>query len=288
MIPMTLTIHPDSAALRQAFIRKFTMPWEEFQVTHKDWIDGLAAKNHTVTYGELYLWDLMDHRAISFATALDFLRSMSGDVCITSERESNGGHHAFEIDGAEYTEVVIRGSAAELADLIEYEWYEPYRLDALGMYLTHTVLPADLYVFDESMERLLVFTHETDFWELEDEQPMKCAASRFCMMYGFDLPPAADYGAIRSLLLSEPAPDSSLSVELSLSCSKFFRRFTVTKQAKEDGAGYGYFFDFDEGTVYASLEEAEEAAVFGGLSLTEIAGMEDARFDLIAVDGSRP
>jgi hypothetical protein len=29
------------------------------------------------------------------------------------------------------------------------------------------------------------------------------------------------------------------------------------------------------------------AAVFGGLSLTEIAGMEDARFDLIAADGSR-
>ena len=137
MIAMTLTIHPDSAALRQAFIRKFTMPWEEFQVTHKDWIDGLAAKNHTVTYGELYLWDLMDHRAISFATALDFLRSMSGEVYVTSERESNGGHHEFEIDGAEYTEVVIRGSAAELADLIEYEWYEPYRLDALGMYLTH-------------------------------------------------------------------------------------------------------------------------------------------------------
>jgi hypothetical protein len=156
------------------------------------------------------------------------------------------------------------------------------------MYLTHTVLPADLYVFDESMERLLVFTHETDFWELEDEQPMKCAASRFCMMYGFDLPPAAGYGTIRSLLLSEPAPDSSLSVELSLSCSKFFRQFTVTKQAKEDGAGYGYFFDFDEGTVYASLEEAEEAAVFGDLSLTEIAGMEDARFDLIAVDGRAP
>ena len=118
MIPVTLTIHPDSATLRQAFIRKFTMPWEEFQVTHRDWIDGLAAQNHTVTYGELYLWDLMDHRAISFATALDFLRSMSGDVCITSERESNGGHHEFEIDGAEYTEVVIRGNAAELADLV--------------------------------------------------------------------------------------------------------------------------------------------------------------------------
>ena len=61
----------------------------------------------------------------------------------------------------------------------------------------------------------------------------------------------------------------------------------MTKRAWKDGAGYGYFFDFDEGTVYASLEEAEEAAVFGGLSLTEIAGMEDARFDLIAADGSR-
>lgn len=288
MIPLPLTIAPDSAALRQAFISKFTMPWEEFQATHKDWIDALAAQNYTVTYGELYLWDLMDHRAVSFDMALDFLRSMPGEVCITSERVSNGGRHGFEIDGIEHTEVVVRGNAAELADLIEYEWYEPYRLDALGMYLTHTVLPADLYVFDESMERLLVFTHETDFWELEDEQPMKCAASRFCMMYGFDLPDAADHGAIRSLLLSEPAPDAPLTVELSLSCSKFFRRFTVTKRARKDGAGYGYGFDFDPQAEYASWEEAEEAAVFGGLSLKEIAGMKDARFDLIAADGPDP
>ena len=288
MIPVTLTIHPDSAALRQAFIRKFTMPWEEFQVTHKDWIDGLAAKNHTVTYGELYLWDLMDHRAVSFSVALDFLRSMSGEVYVTSERESNGGHHEFEIDGMEYREVVVRANAAELADLIEYEWYEPYRLDALGMYLTHTVLPADLYVFDESMERLLVFTHETDFWELEDEQPMKCAASRFCMMYGFDLPPAADYGDIRSSLLSEPAADAPFAVELSLSCSKFFRRFTVTKRAKEDGAGYGYGFDFDTQTEYATWEEAEKATVFGGLSLKEAAEMKDVRFDLIGTDEHKP
>ena len=183
-----ITIVDNGHEIRQAFIGKFTMTWDEFQITHKEWIDSLAAKNYTVTHEELLLWLLMDHRAIPFAKALEFLRSMQGDVYVMSERESHPGHNEFEIDGVEHKGCVVRANAKELADLIEYEWYEPYRLDALGMYLTHTVLPADLYVFDERMEHLLVFTHETDYWELEDEQPMKCAASRFCMMSGFELP----------------------------------------------------------------------------------------------------
>ena len=283
---MNITLIENANEIRRAFTEKFTMTWDEFKVSHKEWFDALAAKNYTVTYEELCLWDLMDHRAISFAKTLEFLRSMQGDVYVMSERESHPGHNEFEIDGVEYKNCVAKLNAKELADLIEYEWYEPVRLDALGMYLTHTVLPADLYVFDEAMERLLVFTHETDYWELEDEQPMKCAESRFCMMYGFELPEAVTYDKIRSMLMSELAPDSSLEIEISYSCSMYFRQFIISKWTKEDNTGYAYWFDFDPNTDYGTWEEAENAKVFNGMSLKEISELNGVRFDIIQIDGN--
>ena len=284
---MKITLVDNANEIRQAFIEKFTMTWDEFKITHKEWIDALAAKNYTVTYEERLLWELMDHRAISFAKALDFLRTMQGDVYVMSEHESHPGCNEFEIDGVEYKGCVAKEKAAELADLIEYEWYEPYRLDALGMYLTHLVLPADLYVFDESMEHLLVFTHETDYWELEDEQPMKCAASRFCMMCGFELPEAVTYEKIRSMLTSELAPDSSLEIEISYSCSMYFRQLVIKKSKSENNLGYVYMLDSDvSDIVYSSWEEAENAKVFNNLSLIEVSELPGVRFDIIKVNGT--
>lgn len=284
---MSISLIENAKEIREAFTEKFTMTWEEFQIARKAWIDGIAAKNYTVTYEELYLWDLMDHRAISFAKSLEFLRSMQGDVYVMSERESHPGHNEFEIDGVEYKNCVAKMNAKELADLIEYEWYEPVRLYALGMYLTHTVLPADLYVFDASMEHLLVFTHETDYWELEDEQPMKCAASRFCMMCGFELPEAVTYGKIRSMLMSELAIDSSLEMEISYSCSMYFRQLLVSKKVNDDHSEYAYRFDYDPtDTVYPSWEEAENAKIFNGLSLKEVSELKGVRFDIIKINGN--
>ena len=280
-----ITVVENAKEIRQAFIEKFTMTWDEFKVSHKEWIDALAAKNYTATYEERYLWELMDHRAISFSKSLEFLRSMQGDVYVMSENECHPDNNEFEIDGVEYKNCVAKMNAKELADLIEYEWYEPYRLDALGMYLAHTVLPADLYVFDESMEHLLVFTHETDYWELEDERPMKCAASRFCMMCGFELPEAVTYEKIRSMLTSELAPDSSLEIEMSYSYSMYFRQFIVSKWTKEDNTEYEYWFDFDSNTNYPTWEEAENAKVFNDKSLKEISELNGVRFDIVQVDG---
>lgn len=285
---MNISLMKNEMEIRQAFIEKFTMTWDEFRVSHKAWIDALAAKNYTVTYEERYLWERMEHRAISFAKALAFLRSMQGDVYVMSESESKPGRHEFEIDGVEHKNCVVKMNAIELADLIEYEWYEPYRLEALGMYMTHTVLPADVYVFDESMNHLLVFTHETDYWELEDEQPMKCAASRFCMMCGFELPEAVTYEKIKTMLEAELAPNSSLEIEISYSCSMYFRQFIVSKWTKEDNTGYEYWFDFDSDTDYATWEEAENAKVFNDLSLKDVSKLNGVRFDIIAIDGNTP
>jgi hypothetical protein len=285
---LNIPILKNGTEVRQTFIKKFTIPWDEFQISHKKWIDYAATQNYKVTYEKLHLWELMDYRAISFTRSLEFLRAMPGEMYLMSENESNPNCRGIRIDGVEYKGGVVKMNAAALADLIEYEWYEPYRLNALGMYLTHPVLPEDIYVFDASMEHLLVFTHENDYWELELEQPMKCAASRFCMMYGFELPEAVTYDQIRAVLAADLAPEDSLEVEISYSCSMYFRQFIVSKWAKEDNTGYLYWFDFDSNTDYATWEAAENAKVFNQLSLKEVSEQNDVRFDIITINGSAP
>ncbi len=284
---MNISIMKNGTKIRQEFIEKFTTTWEEFQIRNKEWIDNAAAHNYTITYESRYLWELIDHRAISFAKSLEFLRSIQGDVYVMSESESHPSYKTFIIDGVAYEEIVAKANAKELADLIEYEWYEPYRLEALGMYFANPVLPQDIYVFDESMDRLLVFTHENDYWELEREQPMKAAASRFCMMYGFELPKAVTYEKIKTILEAELASDSSFEIEFSYSCYHFFRQFVVSKRAKENKKEYEYRFDFDPDTAYATWEEAENSKVFNDLSLKDISKLNDVRFDIITIDGSQ-
>lgn len=183
---MNISIIGNGEEIRRAFIQKFTMPWDVFREKHNAWIKTLAAKNRPVIYQERYLWELMDHREISFAQSLALLRTIPGDVFFMSENGDKPHCYGIRVNGIEYKGGVARMDAAALADLIEYEWYEEWRLSALDMYLADKVLPDDLYVFDAAMEHLLVFTHENDYWELELEQPMKAAASRFCKMYGFE------------------------------------------------------------------------------------------------------
>ena len=127
-----------------------------------------------------------DYPTVSFARAIDLLRSMGGDVYFMSENESYPEYASITVDGVEHKGCVAKSNAAALADLIEFEWYEEWRLAARNMYLANTVLPEDLYVFDGAMEHMLVFTHENDHWDLEIEQPMVAAASRYCMAYGFE------------------------------------------------------------------------------------------------------
>jgi hypothetical protein len=115
---------------------------------------------------------------------------------------------------------------------------------------------------------------------------MKAAASRFCMMSGFPLPYAVPYERIRAMLASELSPNSSLEIEMSYSCSMFFRQFTVSKWTDTEKAGYEYWFDFAPDTGYSSWEEAENAKVMNGISLNEISRMKSVRFEIISVDGN--
>ena len=187
---MNISIVDNGKEIRQAFIQKFTMPWDDFQEAHKEWIERCAAKNYPIICEERYLWEMMDYQEISFDQALALLRTLPGEVYAMTENESARCCNWIKLNGVEYKGGVARMDARALADRIEFEWYEEWRLSALDMYLADWVFPSDLYVFDASMEHMIAFTHENDFWELELEQPMKAAASRYCEMYGFKQPEA--------------------------------------------------------------------------------------------------
>ncbi len=160
------------------------MSWDEFKSKHKEMIENAASGNYTITYENRYLWELTEYPEIPFDKALNVLRAFKGDIFFMSENWND--YYGFRIDGTEYRGVVVKANARELADIIEFEWYEGWRLSAINMHLDDAILPEDLYVFDESMENLLIFTHENDFWELELEQPMVAAASRYCKICGFN------------------------------------------------------------------------------------------------------
>ena len=70
------------------------------------------------------------------------------------------------------TNFVARVNANELANLIEKEWINWYNSDEQNP----SVLPEDLYVFDESMMWLIIFTHESAYVD-----PQKY--SRHCIVH---------------------------------------------------------------------------------------------------------
>jgi hypothetical protein len=86
---LNIPILKNGTEVRQTFIKKFTIPWDEFQISHKKWIDYAATQNYKVTYEKLHLWELMDYRAISFTRSLEFLRAMPGEMYLMSENEIN-------------------------------------------------------------------------------------------------------------------------------------------------------------------------------------------------------
>ena len=77
---------------------------------------------------------------------------------------------------------ISEADSCELAETIEQEWYDSYRLAMQDMYDPNAILPEDLYIFDRTMTWCVVFTHETTDWESELDNPMKAAESRVCII----------------------------------------------------------------------------------------------------------
>ena len=56
---MDIKLLDNTEKMRDAFIHRFVMSWEEFQVKEKDWIDKMAESNYPITidwYEKDYMW----------------------------------------------------------------------------------------------------------------------------------------------------------------------------------------------------------------------------------------
>ena len=280
---LNVTLLENHEEIRKNFNAKFVYTQAEFELHHKDWIERNAAQGHPLSYDRLLLWDKMPpYQAISFDRALEFLKSMNGDVYAMSEPTREYGR-SFTIEGECRFGEVIQVNPMDLAERIEYEWYEERRLGVLDQYLEDAMLPVDLYVFDPTMEHLLVFTHENDFWDLESTQPMVAAKSRFCMCEGFPLPPAASYEELKAAIAKSPKPNTVLTLELSYALKGYFRAFTVCKRLASDRKGYEYWFDHAPEIRYTSIEALEQAKAFYEDSLLTVAADPTVRFEIHSV-----
>ena len=177
---MDFKLLDDIADIREAFINRFVMSWEEFQIKQKDWIAEMAKTDYPVTaelYERTYMWDRMDpdFADASFEAALAFLKEHSGPVYFMSEKGEDTYYR-----GKELVDFIAEADSHTLAAKIKQEWFDFYRLAEQYMYDPDSFLPMDLYVFDASMKWCVVFTHETTDWESEIDNPMKAAESRYC------------------------------------------------------------------------------------------------------------
>lgn len=279
-----IEIITNGSEVRRLFIEKFTLKWEKFQVINKEWIEYCAKRNDILKYDELYLWERMRYQSISFTDALNLLRKINGEVLFMSENKEKPNCKGITFNATEYKGAVAKMDAHALADLIEYEWNTGWELSAQCMFLEETVLPEDLYVFDEKMEHLLVFTHETDHWELEWDDPMGCAASRFCMSYGFSVPKRISYGEINELLKKRLDKDDSFELTISYSGSSCFWEFTIFKKALDNKTNQ-YWFGFSPKIIYMTLEQLMQSHAFNGKTLKEISQLVGVSFKIVSING---
>ena len=184
---MDIKLLSNPEQIRAKFLERFVLSWEAFQLEYQDWISQLAERNYPIGiewYEQSFLWGRMrkDLPIVSMKEALAVLREHKGAVRFLSEGPSCCAERRLLLRDQKYVGFAAEAKPEELADLIEEEWFESYRLAMEDRYNPCPVLPEELYVFDESMEWCVVFTHETTDWESELDDPMKAAESRLCFV----------------------------------------------------------------------------------------------------------
>lgn len=179
---MDIKLLDNALQIRQTFINRFLLTWEEFQVQHKEWIAKNAGSRFPITiewYKRSFMWDIRNSNFLgaSMDEALSFLRQHSGPVLFMSELGEDTYYR-----GERIVDFVAEADTHTLASRIRKEWFDSYALTQQNMYDPDAFLPEDLYVFDMSLQWCVVFTHETKYWESEVDDPMKAAESRYCII----------------------------------------------------------------------------------------------------------
>lgn len=179
---MKIELLENADEIRQNFIDRFLEDRESFRVVHNDFAERL--KDFDQWFDGAYMWDKLpvDVPVVTFAKALELLKSCHGNVLFMSECKGFQAMCHLPIQGEKLEGFVAVADSKQLADRISYEWYEGAKLFLENRYIKEA-LPEDLYIFDETYEWMIVFTHETD-WDAEDTEGE--LDTRFCRAYGFD------------------------------------------------------------------------------------------------------
>lgn len=168
------------SVMREDFTDAFVLSKEDFEIIHPERREKPATMGADFDewYAETYLWDKLspDLPVVDFDTALSLLRSRTGTVLFMSESESSRKPCALVHHGREVCDFVAMADSRELADRIGYEWREYPRLCKNAPH--ELTLPEDLYVFDTSLEWVIVFTHETV------PRPDGDGEERYCRAFG--------------------------------------------------------------------------------------------------------
>jgi len=173
--------------IRQKFIERFVMPWEEFQVVQKEWISEMSKGNYSIDiewYKRAYMWDKMsaDFPRVSMKEALDFLRERNNDVLFMSEDVSDHAPRHLFLQNKKRIGFIAQTASIELATLVEKEWFESDIAYEQNMSNHLPILPTDLYVFDFSLNWCVVFTHETTDLVHEPDITIETADNRYCII----------------------------------------------------------------------------------------------------------
>ncbi len=170
--------------MRRDFIEAFVPDKEDLRTAQPDLCRRLEAMGMGLDewYAEAYLWDKLSPElpVVEFETALSLLRSRVGAVLFMSESESPLKSCALIHHGRMVYDFVAVADPRELADRVEYEWREAPRLFTESP--EELTLPEDLYVYDTTLEWVIVFTHETA--PTAEGMP----EGRFCRAFGFGMP----------------------------------------------------------------------------------------------------
>ncbi len=184
---MKIELLKDADGIRQKFIDRFLDNRNKFKTEHKEFVEELKKNGYDVDqwYDGAYMWDKLSTNVpiVTIFQALELLKSRKSNVWFMSECK---GFHAtchLMYNNEKIEGFAAKADAVELGEKISYEWFESIKIYLEG-YNLEQILPEDLYVFDETYEWVIVFTHETD-WRVEGLE--EAANTRLCFAYGFDI-----------------------------------------------------------------------------------------------------
>ncbi len=171
---MEYTLLPNQAQIRHLFIEEFVSSYESFSIQNKEWTARLRTDFTKEYYDKMFMWDrtIKSAHKIRFSDALAVLMAKECEVLFLTEAPQWPIQEFCKLNNQ--NEFAASADAKDLAKCISYEWFAQYELFEQGRYLADTILPSDLYVFDETYSWCLIFTHETDETET--------AASRVCLV----------------------------------------------------------------------------------------------------------